>query len=481
MPPITSEELRMLWNKDLAPSQPAYSIAASQAQHMRVIAGPGTGKSFAIKRRITRLLETGVDPKGILPVTFTRVAAKALHDDLVGMEVPGCQDLRGITLHSLAFRILSRHRVVPDSGRVPRMLLDFEMDPLVHDLKSASGGIRKLRKNIAAYESGWARLQHEEPGFTKSPSDQAFEKILLAWLQFHRAMLIGEVIPHLYQYLKNNPAAEEYHDYSHILVDEYQDLNKVEQRVIDLLSTNSNVCIVGDDDQSMYTFKHAHPDGIRVWTKTRTHADDLSIDECWRCPGRVVDMANYLIQQNANRIRRPPLQKKPKNGDGLVQIVQYRNIDEEVNGVARGIEDLVDKGTSPADIVVLTQAKFLGNSIFDELRKIGVPTRSLFAESELRDHALREKICLLRLSIEPEDRVALRWLLGVGASEWACRPYARLRSYCETNRESPWVVLGKMESGEVDISRAGGLIERYNEIRTDVENIKELPSLTAPY
>jgi hypothetical protein len=86
-----------------------------------------------------------------------------------------------------------------------------------------------------------------------------FQVSLIAWLGFHEGMLIGEIIPELYRYLRNNPAAPERSMYDHVLVDEYQDLNKAEQAVVDLLCGTASLCIVGDDDQSLYSFKHAHP------------------------------------------------------------------------------------------------------------------------------------------------------------------------------------------------------------------------------
>src|SRR3546814_220519 len=87
----------MAWSDGLNPATPAFQIAGSTNQRVRVVAGPGTGKSFAMKRRVARLLEDGVAPGAILPVTFTRVAAEDLHRELVGMGVPGCDDLEGVT------------------------------------------------------------------------------------------------------------------------------------------------------------------------------------------------------------------------------------------------------------------------------------------------------------------------------------------------------------------------------------------------
>jgi superfamily I DNA/RNA helicase len=276
----------MSWSQDLDPESPAFQIAASENPKIRVVAGPGAGKSFAMKRRVARLLETGINPKAILPVTFTRVAADDLHRELVGMGVEGCDRLRGTTLHSLALRILMRNHVLSATGRTPRPLNNFEMKPLEADLNS-HGGLRDIRRKIREYEAAWARLQHDEPGFFQSPNDMAFANDLVRWLRFHTAMLIGEVIPKLYEYLRSNPAALERTEYSHILVDEYQDLNRAEQSTIELLSDNADVCIVGDDDQSIYSFKHAHPEGIREWVENNPDADDLTLIECRRCPVRI--------------------------------------------------------------------------------------------------------------------------------------------------------------------------------------------------
>ena len=238
----------MPWNDGLAIGTPAYAIASSTNARIRVVAGPGTGKSFAMKRRVARLLENCVKPDKILPVTFTRVAAEDLHRELVGMGILGCDDLKGVTLHSLALRMLIRNHVLGATGRVPRPLNEFELDPLVCDLMQQHGGKKAVNKLRMAFEAAWARLQHQEPGYAPTAEDTAFQANLLSWLRFHEAMLIGEVIPQLYGYLHSNPLAAERSEFTHILVDEYQDLNRAEQGVIALLSGDAELCIVGDDD-----------------------------------------------------------------------------------------------------------------------------------------------------------------------------------------------------------------------------------------
>jgi DNA helicase II / ATP-dependent DNA helicase PcrA len=175
----------MAWDSNLDPRSPAYQIAADQSRFIRVLAGPGTGKSFALKRRVARLLESGVEPARILPVTFTKVAAEDLQRELVNMGVFGCEQIRGSTLHSLGMKILSRQNVLAVTGRVARPLNRFEFEPLLYGLSAAFGNKRERAKRIHAYEAAWARLQHDEPGFARGQIDVNFQRNLIAWLRFH--------------------------------------------------------------------------------------------------------------------------------------------------------------------------------------------------------------------------------------------------------------------------------------------------------
>lgn len=197
----------MPWDDDLDRNAPAYRIAADLSESIRVVAGPGTGKSFGLKRRVARLLEAGVPPARILPVTFTNVAAEDLQREMMRVGIPGCEDIRGSTLHALGMKILGRRNVLEATGRIARPLNQFEMEPLLYDLSSNFGKKRDRAKRVRAYEAARARLQHEEPGYAADSGDQHFEQVLVDWLRFHKGMLIGEIIPQLYQYLRNNPSS----------------------------------------------------------------------------------------------------------------------------------------------------------------------------------------------------------------------------------------------------------------------------------
>jgi len=467
----------MAWNDNLQVGTSAHGIAASTHTRIRVLAGPGTGKSFAMKRRVARILEDErVDPSGVLAVTFTRVAAEDLHRELVSLAVTGADQLSGKTLHSLAMSILMRNHVLAVLGRVPRPLNKFELEPLLADLSPRHGSKHVRRRLIRAYGAAWARLQTQQPGYARSQADQAFVDELVEWLRFHQAMLMDELIPYLYQYLSSNPGAPERIEYEHVLVDEYQDLNRAEQEVLHFLGEQGSICIIGDDDQSIYSFRYAHPEGIRQWT-TLHPTDEHEIAECRRCPTTVVRMANALIAHNVDRIAGRSMIERSANGPGEVAVRQFRSAEDEANAVATKIAALIGEGVAPGEIVVLTQRETFASPIFDRLRVQGIPTKSYYAESELDSIEAQERFSILKLLLDNEDRVAFRWLLGQDHSTWRTNPYRRLMNYVSANDTSPWLALNELSSGAITLPHMGSLIARFEEIQAELTRLAAAPDL----
>lgn len=183
----------MAWNTGLV--SPYLNIAAYQGSPLRVIAGPGTGKTFALMRRVARLLESGVLPSSILAVTFTRTAANDLVYQLKSLGTPGADRVAASTLHSLCFALLSKNAVFQATNRVARRLIGFEVDCMITDLATNFGGKRTASELLRAFETYWATLQHHQPGWPQDPVQQNFHRELLHWLTYHQAMLIGELVP----------------------------------------------------------------------------------------------------------------------------------------------------------------------------------------------------------------------------------------------------------------------------------------------
>lgn len=451
----------MAWSDGVEPESVAYRIASAVESRIRVLAGPGTGKSFAMKRRVARLLEEGASPSSILAVTFTRVAAEDLHRELTQLKVPGCESLEGRTLHSLAMRMLARKHILDALGRHARPLNRFEQKALIADLAEQSGGKRTAGKLIRAYEAAWAQSQGDEPGFTKNAHEAAFSQRLVSWLKFHEVMLIGELIPYLLKYLFENPSAPERTEYKHVLVDEFQDLNKAEQAVVSLLCESGHACVVGDDDQSIYSFKHANPEGIRNWVKDNPTASDHEMADCHRCPTTVVEMANELISKNTDRDART-LKALPANGAGDVRIVQLMTLDAEASWIALEVRKLLDAGVMPGEVIVLVQRSITGNPIVQALRAAGVPAKSYYEENQLDTDAAQERFAQLKLVLNREDRAALRYLLGLGHADFHSKAYSRLRKFCETSGKSPWVAMTELAKGAISLPHTAPLVKNFH-------------------
>jgi DNA helicase-2/ATP-dependent DNA helicase PcrA len=459
----------MPWNTGLQGT--ALDIASYPGTPLRVVAGPGTGKTFALMRRVARLLEEGTQPNRILALTFTRTAANDLVEKLAQLGVPGADQVAAKTLHSLSFGLLSRAAVFNALGRTARPLMDCEVDALICDLQEDFGGKRAVNKLIEAFEAYWARLQHQQPGFPNDPTEQLFSLALRNWLVFHESMLIGEVVPLALDFVTQNPAHPDIPQFDHVLVDEYQDLNRADQELIDALAQGSSVTIIGDEDQSIYSFRHAHPEGIAQYPQAHPQTHDELLNECRRCPQRVVAIANSVIRHN-QRSAPKVLNPFPQNVTGDVCIVQHLTVDDEITTLADYIDWYLQNhpGMAAGKVLVLANRRAIGNGIRDRLNtkaeQNGRPwsAESFYFEDALKSPSAAEAFSLLALLVNPEDRPALRFWLGENRPDCRRRQYARLRQYCERSGVSPNQALASLSAGSIALPHTSDLVARYSEL-----------------
>ncbi|MDH7482539.1 MAG: ATP-dependent helicase [Armatimonadota bacterium] len=449
------------------------NIAETPCSPLRVIAGPGTGKTFALVRRVAKLIQNdNISPDKILVCTFTRTAAADLKSELSKLGIEGVEKVYAGTLHALCFSMLNRSEVLEITGRHPRPLLQFEERFLQEDLKARHGDLREVINKIQAFNAAWARLQHEMPGWPESEEDKRFSDDLSDWLRFHEAMLIGELIPEALRYIRDNPKCPERDKFDHVLVDEYQDLNRAEQSILDLLSENGSLTVVGDEDQSIYSFKYAHPDGIASFEENHPGTKTISLNGCRRCPDQIVMMANSLISNNKSRIQRSLEKNSTCNSQGEVYVVQWQSMDEEAEGIAQFVETRIASGkVEPGGVLILAPRRDLGYAIRNSINHKGIPAHSFFSEEafdgspqKLEESKSQQMFTLLTLLAEPDDRVALRCWCGFGSKNLASKQWSRLREYCRKNGKSPREALDALNKGNLQLSNTGYLLERYREL-----------------
>jgi len=464
----------MAWNDNVNSESPAYKLITSNASIIRSIAGPGSGKSFAIKKRIMRLLEEGIDPTKILAITFTRTAAADLKKEISSIGVQGCEKVEARTLHSHAMLILLRSELKTIKRRQPRIVLEHEIDPALRDIEyPIDSKMEERKKLLKLYEAAWANLQAEEPGLPRDKIEEKFQEKLINWLIYHQGMTIGEVIPIALNYLENNPASPEIGRYSAILIDEYQDLNKAEQVFISLIRGLADVVIVGDDDQSIYGFRYAYPEGIKQISNLYGEYSDINFDIIRRCPKRVTRMASALISKNSNRTHNELIPFE-KNQEGQIEIIQWNNYENEINGIVNIVKQEIEQNDIlPGDILILVPRRLIGYKIENKLILQGIPAKSYFREDIIRNDSVRRAYSLIHLLANPSDKISLRFLLGFGSNDFRMNQYKILKKYSDDKSKTIRTVLDEILNEKVSIKGISNIIKEYRKILMDLIQIKK--------
>lgn len=446
-----------------AKKDPAQQFIASKSARVRVLAGPGTGKSYCLKNRILRhVRDEGVEPEKILVLTFTSIAVQDLKKSLIELadENPGL-DLKSVevsTLHSLALRQLEKEK------KNMRLMEKFEVDTMLRDLEPDFGIIGDKKKML-------------NNGLCKEGGDDytAFERSLKRWQKLHNGFTLNDPIGIMCKLLKSNKAARKRLCYKRVLVDEYQDLNSAEQEYIELLTAGrGKLAIIGDDDQSIYEFKGASPEGIKNYVNNHPDCEDISFSICRRCPKTVVKLANNLISNNTNRVKKT-FKEYSENQKGCVELITANTPDEEIVNICIKIRDERNADSNLKSIVVLAPTNNRGTILYEELKKQFPDVSLCYRGNLLKNYQVCESISYITLASNPEDMVSWRYLLG-GNSKYRCASsYRVIADIAEKENKDILCVLDEC-CAERKIPYTSSLINRYRDIKNKLDNIKQNPS-----
>jgi superfamily I DNA/RNA helicase len=249
---------------------------------------------------------------------------------------------------------------------------------------------------------------------------------------------------------------------------------------LNLVSTKAHLAVIGDDDQSIYGFKQAHPEGIRNFREDRSDTEDVQFVVCRRCPPVVVTMAQTLIARNPGRVR-DALQPHPGNPEGELHHVQWASVAEEAKGVAAFIRAKIAGGVDPGDCLVLTPRRKVGYAIRDEIVAKGDPCSTYFQEEAISEEDAMEALCLLTLLADPDDRLALRAWLAIGSSTEMRQPYRRLYAAARERDISVGQLLSQLDAADIAIPYTSGALARWRELNDALRSLRahesDLPAL----
>lgn len=410
----------MAWDDDLLPDQRA--AASHGVGPGRVLAGPGTGKTLTLTRRVCYLLDVQrVNAGRVLALTFTRAAARELTNRVAQALGPAAAP-RIATLHSFALRQLLRSAGVMAALPQPlRVADDWEERHLVlEDLKQMLRlpKITQARDLLHQLSADWQTLNADDAEWDRRFPNPAF---LGAWNE-HRERYGYTLRAELVYQLKR--ALEQYATFQlegppdHLLVDEYQDLNRCDLAVVAAVARRgAQIFIAGDDDQSIYGFRKAHPQGIRRFPEDYHGAVDLPLSLCKRCAPHILELGLFVARQDYARLEKPLLSENNRP-PGEVALLRFPEEEAEADGVVGLCRYLINRReVSPDKILILLRSDRHG--LFSEpirarLSQAGVPVASRTGtKSPLDAPSGREFLSFLRLLSNEKDHLAWRTLLEV--------------------------------------------------------------------
>lgn len=414
---------------------------------IRLVAGPGTGKSFVIEGRIHWLLSNqNVQPKNIIAVSFTRAAARDLKSRIYGFCIKKGQsnvtDVHVSTLHSLALKILKMTGGLNLYPAQPTIMDDWELVKIFDTefalfIKTTPARADEIRRD---HEAFWSTRKWNPPNMPilktpiTQPEREAFRGYFSAITQLYSCVLPGEVIRACVDGINAgliDPV--EILGIEHLIVDEVQDLNFCDFEFIEqLMQRGVKVFISGDDDQSVYSFRYAFPQGIQDFTMKHHGSTNHVLNDCFRCTPAVLTAALNVITSHPapNRILKNLTSvyasSNPIN-NGFVQSNAFSDSRKEARYIANSCAALIKAGVSPKEIMILISNK---NALVPEIAKalqfadveFDIKSASGFKDD---DHG-RFLFALLRLMNNANDYVAHRIVLGTpkGVGSRTCKAIA---------------------------------------------------------
>jgi len=465
----------MQWDEDLLNDQK--EAASHIGHHARLLAGPGTGKTLTLTRRAAYLIgEEAIPPSQILAVTFTRAAAFELRNRIA--DVLGNQESelpRVSTLHSFALRQLLRNSDRIEAIPRPLRIADDweERNIILEDLKVILGyDLRTVRDKFGLLSADWQTLVADEEDWESRFPDPRF---LGGWRQ-HREVfgytLRSELVYQLKRALEQSEEFSLESNYSHLLVDEYQDLNRCDLAIIHALRDQGiEVFGSGDDDQSIYGFRHAHPEGIRRFNRDFTPSSSLTLQTCVRCDRTIIGLSSFVANLDPDRLQKP-LEPCANAGQGEVHILRFMNQVLEAKGVATICKHLLDRnGYTPKDILILMRSdrnRAFSSAIRDALKAQNVPVAVRVEGTPLDTPEGRTFLSVLHLIANPNDSLALRTLLMLRGNRIGTESYSAIYTLaCNNNQTFSKTVRWVMREPGL-IPRLGGRIS--SEMR-EIQNI----------
>jgi len=393
-----------------------------------VLAGAGSGKTRTITYRVASLIEKGIQPRNILLVTFTNKAAREMLERVEGLLGKKPAALWGGTFHSIANRILRKDCELLGYQR-NFTILDQEdsrslIKVIVKDLKIDTTGRRfpsnKVLQNVFSY----ARNANEEIEAVVEDTNPSFyplvDEIKEVYLEYVRrkkeanSMDFDDLLLNFLEILIRFPDVKNRYaeQFEYILVDEYQDTNSIQNRIVsELSSKHGNLLVVGDDAQSIYSFRGADIKNILEFPKRHRGTKIYKLEQNYRSTPEILDVANSVIEKNVEQYKKTL--KAEKGSDVKPDVVAVPSDSSEAQFILKRILELNEQGTALSDIAVLFRATFHSQVLEFELMRSGILYDYRGGLKFFERAHVKDIVAHLRVINNLKDEVAWMRILGL--------------------------------------------------------------------
>jgi len=387
-----------------------------------IVAGAGSGKTKVLTTRIANIIrEKKAYPNQILAVTFTNKAAKEMQirvSKILGSTAVGLSWLG--TFHSICAKILRKHASAVNLNSNFTIIDTDDQTRLIKNIcKAENIDVKKLApKYILAIIDKW-KNKGQYPNEVIINHKDIYEKTILPIYKIYQQKLtdlnscdFGDLILHSVKILEKNSDIREIYtkNFKYILVDEYQDTNFVQSRWLNLLvGTNKNICCVGDDDQSIYSWRGAEIKNFLEFDQIYEKTKVIRLEQNYRSTQNILSVASSLISNNQNRLGKT-LETTMDDGD-LVKLNCFKNGKDEAIGVSDEIENL-KKEYSFNNISILVRAIFQTREFEERFLKIGMPYRILGGIKFYERAEIKDCVAYLRLVYQEKDDLAFERIVN---------------------------------------------------------------------
>jgi DNA helicase-2/ATP-dependent DNA helicase PcrA len=382
-----------------------------------IVAGAGSGKTKVLTSRIAHIIkERKAFPNQILSVTFTNKAAKEMQNrvsKILNSEAIGLSWLG--TFHSICAKLLRKHAGA--AGLTSNFTIidtDDQVRLIKNICKAENIDIKQLApKYILSIIDRW-KNKGFYPNEVIINKKDIYEKTVLPLYQIYQKKLLdlnacdfGDLILHAVKILEKNSSIREIYsnNFKYILVDEYQDTNFIQSKWLNLLSEkHKNICCVGDDDQSIYSWRGAEIKNFLEFDQVYKDSKIIRLEENYRSSQNILSVASNLIANNQNRVGKT-LKTTMEEGD-LVKLNCFKNGRDEATGVSDEIEKNLKKKYSFNNIAILVRAIFQTREFEERFLKIGLPYRILGGTKFYERSEIKDCVAYLRLIHQEKDDLA---------------------------------------------------------------------------